>query len=183
MSNPFEIVLLELADAFERERIGYMVIGGLAVGVWGVQRLTKDADIAVAIDPNDAGELLETLAPQIDWILPNAAELAVETGIIRFRHRSRIAVDLGVSLNPYLVGAIERAVDVDVAGRPVKFCSAEDLILHKLLADRDQDRIDIKGIIRRQKKDLDRKQLDVLVRQLAEATTRPEILRRYLDYF
>lgn len=183
MSNPFVTTLQELAELFEREKTGYMVIGGLAVGIWGIQRDTRDVDIAVAVDSRAVGPLLSALEPQITWISPEAEELAAATGIIRFRHRSTMTVDLGVSETPYLLGAIERAVDIDVDGRSVKFCTAEDLILHKLLADRDRDRDDIRGVIRRQKKKLDRKYLDPLVHQLAEATTRPEILRRYLQYF
>jgi hypothetical protein len=183
VSNAFETILLELAEVFDRERIDYMVIGGLAVGVWGVQRYTKDADIAVAVDAHEVGPLLTALEPHVEAILPNAAELAADTGIIRFRHRTGVGVDLGVSVNPYLLDAIARAVKVDVRGRQVKFCTAEDLILHKLLADRDQDRIDIRGIIRRQGDDLDRALLDPLVDQLAKAAARPEILRRYLSLF
>ncbi len=183
MSNPFTTTLQDLAELFERESIGYMVIGGLAVGIWGIQRDTRDVDIAVAVDGRTAGPLLDVLRPQITWVSPDAEELAAATGIIRFRHRSTVTVDLGVSETPYLLAAIERAVEVDVSGKSVKFCTAEDLILHKLLADRDRDRDDIRGIIRRQKKSLDRRYLDPLVHQLAEAATRPEILRRYLAYF
>jgi predicted nucleotidyltransferase len=162
VSNPFEVALVELAETFEHERLDYMVIGGLAVIVWGTQRLTKDVDIALAIDPWNVPQLLAVIGPQIAAILPDAAELAIETGIVRFRHR---------------------AVDIDVAGRPVKFCTAEDLILHKLLADRDQDRYDIRTVIQRQEEDLDREYLDTLVRQISDATARPEILRRYLSLF
>jgi len=77
------------------------------------------------------------------------------------------------------LNALARAVDVDVEGHTIKFCTAEDLILHKLLADRDRDREDLKGIFKRQGKTLDRTYLDPLVEQLAESTYRPEILTRY----
>lgn len=177
--SSFAVVLSELAALFEREEVAYMVIGGLAVDYWGVQRVTHDVDIALAFDPRDVTPLLKALQPQIEQISPHAAEWAVDTGIIRFRHRNGIPVDLGVSDSPYLVQALARAVDVDVDGHTVKFCTAEDLILHKLLADRDRDREDLKGIVRRQRKKLDRAYLDPLVEQIAEATYRPEILERY----
>lgn len=176
--SSFAVVLSELAALFERERIAYMVIGGLAVDYWGVQRVTHDVDIALAFDPRNVRPLLEALQPQIDQISPHAAEWAVDTGIVRFRHRNGIPVDLGVSDSPYLVQALARAVDVDAEGHTVKFCTAEDLILHKLLADRDRDR-SLKGIFKRQRKKLDRAYLDPLVEQLAESTYRPYILDRY----
>jgi hypothetical protein len=43
----FETVLTTFADFFQREKIRYVVIGGLAVQAWGHSRLTKDVDVAV----------------------------------------------------------------------------------------------------------------------------------------
>jgi hypothetical protein len=108
-----------------------------------------------------------------------ADEFVRDTGVLPFRHPSGVKVDLGVSENPYALSAIARAVTIDVNGKPVKFCSPEDLILHKLVADRNKDWDDIKGILRTQGKDLDRGYLDPLVEQFAEATCRREIRERY----
>ncbi len=43
----FDEVLRTWRDFFERERIRYAVIGGLAMQAWGRSRFTKDADFAV----------------------------------------------------------------------------------------------------------------------------------------
>lgn len=177
--SDFRDVLVGLAEVFARERIDYMVIGGLAVSLWGTQRSTMDVDVTVVTDPRDLTRLLESLRPQIKEIAPDAAALAAETGIIRFRHRSGIPVDLGASEHPYVISAVARAVTVDVQGVQVKFCTAEDLILHKVLADRDRDREDVKGILQRQGAAIDRQYLDPLVKQVAEAVHRPEIEIRY----
>jgi hypothetical protein len=172
-------VIVELVSAFERAGIDYMVVGGVAVQVWGQPRFTNDVDIAVAVDPRDPDQLVEALKPMIGKMRPDAPEFVRETGILPFTHVSGLDVDLGVSENPYLLNAIARAVEVDVNGKPVKFCTAEDLILHKLIADRDQDRKDLNAIFQRQGLDLDRIYLDPLVEQLAESTSRPYILERY----
>ncbi|HEY0155725.1 MAG TPA: nucleotidyl transferase AbiEii/AbiGii toxin family protein [Thermoanaerobaculia bacterium] len=172
-------VVVELARVFERAHISYMVIGGMAAQVWANPRFTADIDIAVGVDPRDPAKLFEVLKPLVKAMRPDAAELVRDTGILRFTHKKDVSVDLGVSETPYLLNALDRAVDVEVDGQTVKFCTPEDLILHKLLADRTQDRDDIKAVIRRQGKKLDRAYLDPLVEQIAEATYRPEILERY----
>jgi methyl coenzyme M reductase beta subunit len=43
----FDVVLRTFSDYFEREKVRYAVIGGLAVYAWGRLRPTKDADFAV----------------------------------------------------------------------------------------------------------------------------------------
>lgn len=43
----FDVVLRTFGEFFERERIRYAVIGGLAIYAWGRLRPTKDADFAV----------------------------------------------------------------------------------------------------------------------------------------
>ena len=43
----FDVVLRTFADFFQRERIGWVIIGGVAVTAWGRARSTKDLDLAV----------------------------------------------------------------------------------------------------------------------------------------
>jgi hypothetical protein len=49
----FDEVLKTFGEFFDRERIRYAVIGGLAVQAWGRSRLTKDVDFAVDVDARD----------------------------------------------------------------------------------------------------------------------------------
>ena len=172
--------MLDCVAALERAGIDYMVVGGMAVIVLGTPRLTVDVDIAVAVDARDpkaVKRLIKILGPRVDQMPPGADEFVRDTGVLPFRHPSGVKVDLGVSENPYALNAIARAVTIDVDGKPVKFCSPEDLILHKLVADRNKDWDDIKGIMQAQ--DLDREYLDPMVEQMAQATTRGEIVERY----
>jgi hypothetical protein len=50
----FDRVLTTFADFFERERIRYALIGGLAVHAWGRVRPTVDVDFAVDADRSEA---------------------------------------------------------------------------------------------------------------------------------
>jgi hypothetical protein len=62
-----------------------------------------------------------------------------------------IRVNLIFSFTPYEAQAIERATPLNVLNTPVRFATAEDLIIHKLVAGRPRDFEDIRGILAHQK--------------------------------
>jgi hypothetical protein len=62
-----------------------------------------------------------------------------------------IRVDFIFSFTPYEAQAIERAISVRVLDIPVRFATAEDLIVHKLVAGRPRDLEDVRGILSHQK--------------------------------
>lgn len=49
---------------------------------------------------------------------------------------------------------------------PVRICSPEDLIIHKIISERPRDREEVKGIIQAMGKELDRQFLDRMIRSL-----------------
>ncbi len=92
-------------------------------------------------------------------------------------------VDLIFGQLPYERRAIERAAAVTLAGKTVKVCTPEDLILHKILAERPKDEEDLKGLARRLGGKLDRAYLDPLVRSLAGQLDRPDLWERFERLF
>jgi hypothetical protein len=65
----------------------------------------------------------------------------------------------------------------------VKFCTPEDLILHKIISERDRDRSDVAELLKRRRDTLDREYLDPRVHELAVLLDRPDIDQRYLAAF
>lgn len=63
----------------------------------------------------------------------------------------------------------------------IAVCTAEDLILHKIVEPRPRDLDDIFGIMKRQKDALDLLYLDPKVAALADLMEQPEILAGYKD--
>ena len=59
---------------------------------------------------------------------------------------SLMAVDVFLAKTPFLRSVIERRVAVDLGGA-IHVCSAADLILFKLLADRPEDRVDASNVL------------------------------------
>ena len=61
----------------------------------------------------------------------------------------------------------------------MRVCTAEDLVLHKVISDRGRDRDDVGGVVARQGASLDRSYLDPKVREMAAGLERPDILEFY----
>jgi predicted nucleotidyltransferase len=91
----------------------------------------------------------------------------------------RVAVDLLVSIFDYERQAIERAIPMTMEGVPVRVCTAEDLVIHKVVANREQDWIDVERVLIRQKSKLDQGTIVNWIKHFAEALDTPEMLARY----
>jgi hypothetical protein len=79
--------LLALLDAFEKERVEYVLVGGAAVNLHGIIRATEDMDFFVRPDPENVERLKRALRtvwddPEIDQI--SADDLAGQYPTIRY---------------------------------------------------------------------------------------------------
>lgn len=134
-----------------------MLIGGQAVLLHGEPRLTHDIDITLAALPDRLPDLLEVCRYTGLSALPQNVEefvrrtFVLPTGAVD----SAIRVDFIFSSTMYESEAIDRAEDVMMAGIPVPFATAEDLVLHKLFAARPRDLEDAAGVVRRKGHQLD----------------------------
>ncbi|MEA3340700.1 MAG: hypothetical protein U9R15_12090, partial [Chloroflexota bacterium] len=92
-----------------------------------------------------------------------------------------IEVDLGIGFLPYEEQAIERAITVERSGATFPVCTAEDLIIHKAISEREKDWNDIEGVLARQGDKLDQSYISHWLTQFAQALERPKLMRRYKD--
>lgn len=174
-------VIAEVADALRVAGIDYMIIGGVANVVWGSTRSTVDLDITVAATADDIDRVERAFGEQIAHLPADAKGFARDTGVIPFVHRSGIRVELILGTHDYARTAIDRAVDVEIAGVAVRVCTPEDLLLHKIVSERDRDRNDVADLIVRRGETLDRSYLDPRVHELATLLERPGIEVRYRE--
>lgn len=126
----FRAVTKNLVAAFTDEGISYALIGGYAVGLWGVPRATVDMDFLVRQD--DMGKvnaIMESLTYEVAFASENVTQfvspLAV-FGEIDFVHAFRQA-SLGM-----LTRAVEKTLFSD--GVSIRVLLPEDLIGLKLQA-------------------------------------------------
>lgn len=177
-SQRLEAALAGVARLLDGLRVPYMVIGGFAVTVWGQPRYTADLDLTIhCLVPER--DLIEGLLDSLTPLVADPLQFVRERRVLPARTADGTAVDIVFAGLPYEVAAIEQAVPVEVAGYSVRICTAEDLIVHKIISSRPRDREDIRGIVQRRGDQLDRSYLTPIVRELATALDQPDIFDFY----
>ena len=131
-------------------------IGGLALQRWSEPRYTQDADLTLLTDfvhdeaYTDA--LLTTFPPR----RPDARAFALRHRVLTVRHPNGVPLDIALGGLPFEAASIARSSLWHAAeGCELRTCCAEDLIVHKGFANRDQDWVDITRILQRQGAKLD----------------------------
>lgn len=178
--NGLATTLLEIAGFLESRQIPYMVIGGFANLHWGRPRLTEDLDITVQVPEESWEEFISSLQTRFRTMAEDPLRLARDTRVIPIS-ATHARIDLILAGLPYEEEAIRRAVRIPIESNTVSICSAEDLILHKLVSERPRDHEDVEGVILRQAKRLDRGYLDPRVHELALVLERPSIEAFYRE--
>jgi hypothetical protein len=126
-----------------------MVVGGQAVLLYGEPRLTRDIDITLGIGTDGLDSIrniVETL--RLQSLAANVDKFVKETMVFPVMdEKSGIRVDFIFSFSPYEKQAIERAKDIKFGKIGVKFAALEDVIIHKIIAERPRDIEDVRSIL------------------------------------
>ncbi len=166
-------VLERVARALAAARIPYMVIGGQAVLVHGEPRLTRDIDVTLGVSLDRLADVVAAAGAAGLKPLVDPESFVRETMVLPCSDSGAgVRVDLVLSDSGYERAAIGRAVDVRIGSTVVRFVTAEDLIVHKVVAGRPRDLEDVRSIVARQPK-LDRKQVERTLWELEEAVDQP----------
>ena len=146
----------------------FCVIGGIAVQRWGFERFTKDADMTV-LTRFDDDPVVDALLAQYKSRRPDAKEFAVRTRVLFLWHESGVPIDVALGALDFEARAIERGSWWEARpGVRLFTCSADDLIVHKAFASRDQDWVDVDRILAVQRERLNLEQILTELRPLAE---------------
>lgn len=156
-----------------------MVIGGFANLMWGRPRFTRDLDITIAADDAQLERLLTALAPAFRSRVGDPVGFARETAVVPLESSEGVQIDMVIARHPVEDEAISRAIEIPVGDAKVRFATAEDLILHKIVSERSRDLEDVEGIVRRQRGRLDLDYLRPRIRALANTLERPQMLTEF----
>lgn len=178
---PLEAAVLDVAEFLDGAGVPYMIIGGFATLHWGRPRLTQDVDLKISLAEERWPSFTTAVAKRFEVLVPDPLEMLARTRVLPVRTRVGVPVDFVVAGLPYEEQAIARAIGIPVAGGWARLCTAEDLILHKIVSDRARDRDDVEGVVARQGRALDREYLDPRVKDLANGLERPDLLAFYRD--
>ena len=126
-------------ESFQKHNVKYVVIGGIAVVLYGVPRATFDLDILIESTPNNARRLLDALleAGMGTASLANVDEI-LSNEITIFKDRVRIDVQTSTP-GLRFQDAWKRRETMEYQGQSFYVTSLEDLISSKRAAGRDVD--------------------------------------------
>jgi len=156
---------IEIFRALQKEEVRYLVVGGLAMNLHGIPRMTADIDLFVDLDPDNVGRFLVAVkalgfVPSVPVQAESLPDPEIRSAwkreknmlVLGFHHTVRPAAALDVFISePIPFGAaFERRKRVWVEGENIEIpvVSETDLIAMKEGTGRLQDASDVK-ILRR----------------------------------
>jgi hypothetical protein len=174
--TPLEAALAEVSSLLDSLQVPYMLIGGLAVAAWGEPRATLDIDVSVWIEQAQLEATLARICERLHPLPADPLAFVRQTRVLPVVTSQQVRADLVFGSLPHERETIERAQARQIAGRTIMTASVEDLVLMKLISEREKDLEDARRLLRRFRHALDRAYLEPRVAELAEALARPEIL-------
>lgn len=149
---------LELFRALDREKVRYLVVGGIAVNLHGIGRLTVDVDLMLALDSENLGRFVAVakslgLKPSIPVSVEDIADASKVEKWITEKHMLAFALHspdpatptLDVLVNPVVPfeDAYARRVTTSVEALEVPVACIDDIIRLKTGTGRKKDEADI----------------------------------------
>jgi hypothetical protein len=172
--------LIHVCRFLERQRTPYMVIGGIAVGVWSAPRATVDLDFVIGVTGDALAAFVQSAAGAgIVVFDPHPVELRT-IKLLRMQLKEPdarlLTLDFIVADDDYKRTALDRAVSIRLREQEVRIAAPEDVILLKLLAGRKHDAVDAENIVLAQRAVLDQNYL----RQWAGRLSLADLLNKLL---
>lgn len=154
--NPIVATAQEVDEFCREQGWRYCIIGGLAVQRWGEPRTTRDVDLTVLTGFGDESRFISGLLDRFEARVADPSQFALRTRVVLLSGSAGTPIDVSLGAIPFEERAVARssAFQID-EGVAIQTCSAEDLIVLKAFAGRDQDWLDIEGVATRQGHRLD----------------------------
>ena len=127
--------------------VRWAVLGAHAANLYsGEVRATQDVDVLVGLSVPQMASLAEDFAGA-GWQVRHSVE---DGWLIRARHPELGDIDVMCVQEEYQRTALARSVERTVKGvGVVRFLAVEDVIIHKLIANRMKDELDVLSILKR----------------------------------
>lgn len=138
--------MVELLDDLFGADSGWAVAGAHAANVYRRElRFTKDLDLLVSLGSRSMSDAAAALSQQ-GWTVRT---MAPDGWLLRVSHPEFGYMDVIASETPYQDEALRRSRAVDLGkGASAHVLSVEDVMIHKLIANRAKDDADIEDILR-----------------------------------
>ena len=153
--------IAELLKSLSEARVGYVLVGGLAVQLHGYLRSTFDIDLVLAMNDENLARFIDVakrcgmkpvIPVDID-ALRDARQIEQwhrEKGMLAFALREPQAGGnvIDILLRPEITyeRLLENAVEAELSGNKVRIAGIDDLVVMKRAANRPKDRLDIEAL-------------------------------------
>lgn len=153
------------------------LIGGFVVSRWGEPRATKDVDATVLVEFKEEAAVLKLLLSHFESRDPDPVPRAELGRLALLRASNGVDLDISFAAFPFEVEVLERASDWQVTpDLALRTCSAEDLVLYKLVAARLIDLHDVQSVVSRMGTRLDADRVRLWGGRFAEILEKPDLL-------
>lgn len=151
-----------------REKVNYIVIGGVAAGTLGEPRVTGDVDIDLSISKKDMADFLSKAKKAGFQFDKNVCkERAKRTGTFQIKYKE-FHLDFIIASTDLEREAFKRKKVIRLYNIKAYFPTPEDLILLKVISGRPLDIIDAEKVAIRWSGKLDSKYLESWAQELSD---------------
>src|SRR5262245_61463056 len=174
-----EEAALEVAALLDELQLRYMVIGGIAVGLWGQPRATIDLDVSIWVEAAQFEAVVDLLSSRLKPRTPQPLVIARRDRALPVRASNGVQVDILFASWPVEKQAFDRSVTLQVGKAQVRLAPLDYLLFLKLISERSKDLTDAEALLRRHRGTFDVSWLESELSALAESTAQPEIILRF----
>jgi hypothetical protein len=176
-------LLVDCLRRLNRTGVNYYLTGSMASNYWGIPRTTHDLDFVIQLPLSAVPRIIQEFSGDV-YIEESAVRAAYQPPhqFNAIDTRSALKVDFWLPKpEPFDREILERRVQVDLFGEPAWICTAEDVILHKLLRNRispsDRQLGDAAGVVAVQANTLDKNYLKQWASRLEVSTILERLLK------
>ena len=175
---------LEVQSFCQTKGFAFCIIGGVALQRWGEPRMTDDVDLTVLTEFGNEEPFIDAFLQAYSSRITDAKSFALRNRVLLIKTTGGIGIDAALGAMPFEERTIQRSSFYTLENeKSLRTCSAEDLIVHKAFANRDQDWVDIQGILTRQQTKLNSAQILFELEPLATLKEEPQIISRLKALF
>lgn len=140
-----------LQEFLEEKGWDFYFIGGIAVQVWGQPRVTLDIDLTVFTNLRNEPDYISAFLARYSPKFSDAAQFALTNRVLPMFTSSGTGIDVTLGGLSDTNEALARAsYQQFTSSFRLKICSADDLIVMKVVAARPRDWLDVESVIIRQ---------------------------------
>jgi len=160
----------------------FCFIGGIALQRWGEPRFTPDVAFTAPCPLGDEEKAATRISGFLAGRIPDAIAFSVRSRVYLGQAPDGTPVDLAFGSLPFEQDCVRRASGFEFTkGCRLRTCDLDDFIVLKAFADRDKDRMDLEGVLKRNRGKIDWARIERDLKPLLELKEALEPWERLLD--